>query len=374
MEEDDDNFLNGVIEFGDGRQYKVETSELHPNVDLYESHGMLSQEDEKSLSSDPVSKEERFVDDFDRSWPKAKGSPSTTGDLPLNATHMPSPTAHAHSPRDTSRVLFNERSNKLEPYTHAHRTGQGPFGGKRSSINEGSAMEHPRPTREGSHNIQVLRKPTGEFPRTRRFSSSSGGYSPASASSGHIGGHREGRRDGSDSSPRIARDQSLHSAEGHSNTRSSKGLPPVPPNAGHKSYNRQLPPHLSPTASTRRFSRDSQLYSPDAHQPGSLPPPATGHLPLQSPASTHASISPSVGPHAMLPPDAIDLDEVRKGVMHNAAERAKARRQQEEAEREAQRERARRKAAEIEEKMRAAEMEKAKQKEHENTATVVIVS
>ena len=379
MEEDDDNFLNGVIEFEDGRQYTVETSESQPIVDLYEPDGVPSQVDEKSLSFDPVSKEERFADDFDRSWPRSKGSPSLPpGDLTPIVAHLPSPTIlTAHSPRDASRVLFNERSNKLEPYNQSsHRPGQGHFSGKRLSCNEGSAVEPPRHAREGPHNVQVLRKPTaGEFP-ARRFSSSSGGYSPASAPNGHVGGHWEGRRDGPDSSPRM-RDQSFQPVEGTSSNKSRKGSmgpPPVPPGAGQKGQSRQIPPHLSPTTHARRFSRDSLLFSPEARQSGSLPSASSGHVPPQSPATTHASISPSVGSHATLPPNAVDLDEVRKDVMHNAAERAKARRQQEEAEREAQRERARRKAAEIEERMKAAEEEKAKQQGLEKTATVVIVS
>jgi len=86
MEEDSDDFLGGVIEFGDGKQYKVEAT----------------------LPSDqPVTKQDRFVDDFDRSWPKSKPSPTSS---PPQPTTPALPTPHPQ--------LFNERSNKLEPYNH----------------------------------------------------------------------------------------------------------------------------------------------------------------------------------------------------------------------------------------------------------------
>jgi hypothetical protein len=56
----------------------------------------------------------------------------------------------------------------------------------------------------------------------------------------------------------------------------------------------------------------------------------------------------------------VDLDEVRKDVMQNAAARAKERRKREEDEREKEKERARKKAAELEARMRAAETDKHK--------------
>ena len=90
MEEDSDDFLGGVIEFGDGKQYKVEAA----------------------LPSDqPVAKQDRFVDDFDRSWPKSNPSSPPQLTSPALSTR-PTSTSTPH-PR-----LFNERSNKLEPYNH----------------------------------------------------------------------------------------------------------------------------------------------------------------------------------------------------------------------------------------------------------------
>ncbi len=163
MEEDDDNFLDGVIEFGDGRQYTVNSSELE-RPDASDTQGVPSQSDDKPDPPNPVTKEERFVDDFDRSWPRSKGSPSSSAKEfsshnPRSASPKPLP---SHSPRESPRVLFNERSNRLEPYNHSHRQAQvqGPFGQKRPSLNEGNASDNLRGTREGSHNVQVLRKGT----------------------------------------------------------------------------------------------------------------------------------------------------------------------------------------------------------------------
>ncbi|KAJ7783422.1 hypothetical protein DFH07DRAFT_908018, partial [Mycena maculata] len=106
MEEDDDNFLNGVIEFGDGRQYKIESADplMDTGLPAAESTDSVpspprsrsrsrSRLDEARPSSNvPVSKEERFADDFDRSWPRSRASPSvSTRDLPTGvSTHSSS--------------------------------------------------------------------------------------------------------------------------------------------------------------------------------------------------------------------------------------------------------------------------------------------
>lgn len=360
MEEDDDNFLDGVIEFGDGRQYKVNTSDPQQPEDSANTQAAQSQGDEPSSA---VSKDERFVDDFDRSWPRSKGSPSppskeiSTSNV-RSASPKPLP---GYSPREYPRVLFNERSNRLEPYSHSsHRQGQGqgqgPFGQKRSSISDGNAPDSLRGTREGPHNIQVLRKGSGnDYPRSRRFSGSSGGY--PSASNGFGGPHREGRRDGPPPSPRMLRDQPSPFSEStiDRSRRTSMGPPPLPPNTSQRGHNRQLPPHLSPESAPRRLSsRDSQLLSPlDAPRS-----PSFTSGPPQSPSISLTSISPHKAPYASLPGNTVDMEEIRKDVMHNAAERAKARRQHEEEEREAQKERARLKAAEIEERIKS---EKAKE-------------
>jgi serine/arginine repetitive matrix protein 2 len=395
MEEDDDNFLGGVIEFGDGRQYKVEPSgrpsespPLSESVSLPNSnHLTRSRVDDVALLKNPstevpVSKEERFADDFDRSWPRSRTSPALpTRDFPPSSGQLPTsaragPTAPispvtAHSPQETSRVLFNERSNRLEPYSNARA---GPHPSKRGSHHESSisptdlksARDFP-PASPLHNNIQLLQKHgNADFPsRSRRFSGGSSG----GIGSGYSGSYQRDReqlpRDEPPNSPRISRNNRDLSEipgqdrdNGERGRRSVMGPPALPPHAlrrQSKESGRQLPPHLaeiSPSTTAPRgrlSSRDSKFPSGSSAAP---------RPPSQSPALSHASavlVSPSL-PQLSAP----DLDEVRKDVMQSAAARAKQRRQQEEEERDKEKERARRKAAEIEQRMKVADVEKAK--------------
>ncbi|KAF8971529.1 hypothetical protein BDZ97DRAFT_1786963 [Flammula alnicola] len=377
MEEDDDNFLGGVIEFGDGRQYKIESNEKQGGASPPRSGSMPRPPAGEGALKESVSSPSRNSPaSVSREFP-----PSTA---PQSASPNVSPViSHAvHSPQDSSRVLFNERSNRLEPYNQSHRPGQGPFGSKRPSHQDGPGFAEPRSAREGSHNFQVLQKPAaGDFgSRSRRFSGSSGHFNAGHAN-GFIGDrNRErdqlGRRDGPPPSPRMSRDLPPHTVDAGGwdrdfnndrGRRSAMGPPPVPSHAMQEG-GRQLPPHLSqvsPNIPTRRLpSRDSR-FSPSETSAG-LPPSTPGRLPPHSPAISHSSlslVSPVTGANIALPLSAPELDEVRKDVMHSAAERAKQRRQQEEAEREAQKERARHKAVELEEKIKAAEAEKQKETE-----------
>ncbi|EAU93442.2 hypothetical protein CC1G_04421 [Coprinopsis cinerea okayama7 len=325
MEEDDDDFLGGVVEFGDGRQYKVETVE------------------EPKEETNHV--QDRFADDFDRSWPKSRASPaSSTRDIPAppsahDASRSPafSTTGLHSSPRDGPRQLFNERSNRLEPYNHSR----------------GPMSRH----RDFGEPVRVLHKPPSEGPRSRRFSGASNGSSSALPPPSP----REfGRRDGPPPSPRMHRD--FGHAMGPTRSfggrerdgRGSMGPPPVPAHAikAAQAAGRPLPPHLT---------QGEPLSKPTLAPVNTRSP----SIPSQSPRANLAPLSAvsQQDPITPLLPPGTDVDEVRKELMKTAAERAKQRREQEEAEREAQKERARRKALEIEEKMKAAELEKAKQAE-----------
>ena len=69
MEEDDnDDFLGGVIEFGDGRQYTIQVNDPSKPDAVTRDDA----EGSTTVADVPVSKEERFVDDFDRSWPRSR--------------------------------------------------------------------------------------------------------------------------------------------------------------------------------------------------------------------------------------------------------------------------------------------------------------
>ncbi|KAF8078339.1 hypothetical protein FPV67DRAFT_1464969 [Lyophyllum atratum] len=407
MEEDDDNFLDGVIEFGDGRQYKIETtddpsanssltsdpnSSTEPRLTTSRLDDIISLKD--PAPNLPVSKEERFADDFDRSWPRSRTSPAVSRDVPLPSTHPvpshPPPTSPAlnqdmHAQQEASRVLFNERSNRLEPYSNAQRSGPGQYASKRGSWQEPSTSPtEPRSARDfsatsQSHNIQLLQKSatTEHQSRFRRFSGTSSTSGFGSGPSAHNRDRDQlPRRDGPPPSPRMLKDN-LHLSgrdrEPHvERGRRDMGPPPLPAHAMRgpsKDSGRQLPPHLAqiqpstPVAQGRRSSRDSRFGPPTS---GESNTPTSARLPSQSPALSHTSaarISPVV-PVTPLPQfTAPELDEARKDVMQTAAARAKQRRQQEEEEREKEKDRARRKAAELEERMKAAEAEKSKVQE-----------
>ena len=441
MEEDDDNFLDGVIEFGDGRQYKIQSADMPPASqlastsspprDASRSRSRLDDIAPPSTrdpnSNMPVSKEERFADDFDRSWPRSTASPanSAPGLPPSTSGHHPTAVATAvavpvspvssqpiYSPQESSRVLFNERSNRLEPYGNAHRQGQYPS--KRANQSEfsisptesRSGRDFPSPSQAPS-NVQLLQKPNSsgnsEFPaRARGLSSStSGGFGPGPSNAWSNDRQRDReppRRDGIPSSasmpllqsPRMSRDNYNpfglassssggrdrdHVGENRGRRTSTMGPPPVPLHSlrgRSKDTGRQLPPHLSqippsvPPPQRRLPSRESRFPPPPLGESPVSPVPSTSaRFPSQSPALSHASAAP-LSPAVEKPPpqlSAPELDEVRKDLMQNAAARAKQRRQQEEEEREKDKERARRKAAELEEKIRVAEAERAKLKE-----------
>lgn len=350
MEEDDDDFLGGVVEFGDGRQYKVES---------------VDGGDTTTTGAEVETVRDRFLDDFDRSWPRSGNSPQPSSkDLPVPQHDTRSPREghnglHPSSSPVESRALFNERSNRLEPYNHA-KPGP-PLNTKRGFLDGDSRQS--RDFNGTQQHVQVLHKPPGDFPsRNRRFSGASNGSAAPSMSP------RDNyfpRRDGPPPSPRMSRDGAHLMAPSTSHggrerdgaRRGAMGPPPVPPRAlkNAQETGRQLPPHLTQVPPLRREPRPEPL-TPASSKAPSLP----SHSPLLS-AAPLSAVSPVIGSMAGLPlPPGANLDEVRKDVMHNAAARAKQRREQEEAEREAQKERARKKAQELEEKMKAAALEKEK--------------
>ncbi|KAG6845642.1 hypothetical protein H0H87_005849 [Tephrocybe sp. NHM501043] len=387
MEEDDDNFLDGVIEFGDGRQYKIDTSDMENTFTstIDGRRASTSSSPTKGTAPDlPVSKEERFADDFDRSWPRSRTSPANSRDVSLPASH---PTSHlppvspatSQEQQEAARVLFNERSNRLEPYSNGQRSTQGQISSKKGNWHDSpteprSAREFP-PTPQ-SPNIQLLQKPGDQPSRFRRFSGTStgsgGGFGPVNHNRDR---DQLPRRDGPPPSPRLSKDsfgltgreREPYSERGR---RSDMGPPPIPPHATRgpsRDSGRQLPPHLSqlpataPIRQERKLSRETRFPS---HGRVSEPRET---LPTQSPVLSQTSatcLSPAV-PLTPLPLSTPEIDEARKDVMQSAAARAKQRRQQEEEEREKEKERARRKAAEIEERMKAAEAEKAIQEKVE---------
>ncbi|KAH9947689.1 hypothetical protein B0H21DRAFT_691534 [Amylocystis lapponica] len=412
MEEDDDNFLGGVIEFGDGRQYKIQptdaTQQSSPPRELPElaADGEVDSIKHSGKPDQPVRKEDRFADDFDRSWPRSR----TTAAFP----HQPReqyPTGPAsstssqslHSPQESSRVLFNERSNRLEPYSNTHpphrQVGPGPtpFLSRRGSRSD--YVVSPTESRNGrdapphphTQGVQLLQKTSGptDFRSDGPPRGDNLGHSLASPLDGSRFHDRELHRHESVPPPHAlgrTPSQSYQSRpKDHNNSpgmpvispvgsgpsdgwprRLSTMGPPPPPlpssNEFSKISGRQLPPHLSnmgPPPPPLRAAPVLEVKSPVLATNASEPPSTSlspGRPPPVSPVSSLASLSPMMSDKLLqstMP--LVDVEEVRKAAMHSAAERARLRRQQEEEEREKQKERAMKKAAELEEKMKAPE-------------------
>jgi serine/arginine repetitive matrix protein 2 len=120
MEEDSDDFLGGVIEFGDGRQYQI------PPVDVPQDSApapeTTSTVDPQSPSAaSRINKEDRFSDDFDRSWPRSAALSSNIRPRTGPPAGPSTSSSSSLSPQEASRVLFNERSNRLEPWSNNNR-------------------------------------------------------------------------------------------------------------------------------------------------------------------------------------------------------------------------------------------------------------
>ncbi|KAG8953341.1 hypothetical protein FRC04_002751 [Tulasnella sp. 424] len=390
-EGDDDNYLGEVVEFADGTQYSVPptaTAENHPSPGLLGAAlpTSLKLPPEAGENDAPIRKEDRFTDDFDRSWPKGRGSSQVADSPSTHPRELPSP-AHTHSTLHSehgdrgSRVLFNERSNRMEP---AH-----PSWGRRDS--EGpTGRRPPFPNRE--------RPPFGGRDRW-----TSGGDHPSQAPNGRP--------------PRGDRNSS------YGNRRADMPPPPPPEETawGRSSYRRQSnasqgdPPRMTSGMGSRN-RQSHQDSERDFHQsrlpsgaPSRLEPssPRTHRLPdqrsfdrpppfgsygrresvassvhksplLQSRSVTGEPVSPTMengSEVAAAPGGALDpatkgekLAALTKSEMHNAAQRARERRLKEEEERQKQQERARAKAAALaaaqeEEAAKAAEAERSRQEE-----------
>ncbi|KAI5124449.1 hypothetical protein M0805_008333 [Coniferiporia weirii] len=418
MEEDDnDDFLGGVIEFGDGRQYTIQVDDGNKVDSLTREKG------HGPSPANPVTKEERFVDDFDRSWPKARhgqgGATMHDEHVVQNDSGRHSRASEASSNISTqspaslrdgsqSRVLFNERLNRMEPYSNS-RPGPGSThaqahvvttrrsGPEAAGHVPNSRLERDAPPHSSRSQFQVLHKSTTrDFPQGQDESSRPHPFGESRRehdadtgsafvrSSGDGVHHRESRREwGSPNAslagtlpngrPPSSREHSVsrgtangassvassddHSTKLFSSTRSSQHWGHAP--SGHlKDLERQVPPHLmssraapvdhpAPETDTRRVEQHAPL--------GALSEPKEGSS-QESPSLEKGEGSwpeaivvkevPSVSPD--------DAEALRRAFLADSAERAKRRRQQEEEERAKAQERARKKAAELEEKMAVA--------------------
>ncbi|TFK57470.1 hypothetical protein OE88DRAFT_1651206 [Heliocybe sulcata] len=372
MEEDDENFLGGVIDFGDGRQYNIQPSDSSIGaVGSSQPPKAVVREEERHIEPGiavPVRKEERFVDDFDRSWPRSRPP------VLSNQSDIPPSNHPLRSPLDSSRVLFNERSNRLEPYSGHHQVQRHgspnqvhpSLSSRRSSRSDQVTSPidlhsgRDLPPHHHMQNVSLLQKPEAGSSRSRGAPGapalsptlaadrwrepvfSRGPPPPPSMARTISQGSSSARGKDHYNPPGVHGERPRDSAFEARHRRLSASHPPplpLPVASPTREAARQVPPHLVDQ------QLNDKLPSPQPISPG-LPPAVP--LPVaELPLPEASSVAPVV----------ID-DETRKAAMHSAAERARLRRQQEEEERERERERARRKAAELEEKMKALEAEK----------------
>ncbi|KAG8697630.1 hypothetical protein FRC09_007744 [Ceratobasidium sp. 395] len=373
MEDESNDFLGDVIDFGDGKTYTVPPEE-EDNV------------------TGTVSKESRFGDDYDRSWPRTRPTVPENDGAGVSkpaSQHSRHPPAHGLPPRQASgdgRVLFNERSNRLEPareHTSAHvlppassshfhgpphaHVPRNP--GRRNSALSASerprsgtlrdlpphARDPPPHVAPGASSESRARRPSDarstHSPVERRSSflhdeerprmgSTSWGRTGDEPGSAFHGMRRETSRDSRISTGErqpwgiaLQRTTSQRTAGDSSHTLE---LAAASGTAG--SHSDQVAPSLPSDNTTKR-----SLLSPSLH---------TTTLPTISspqPSPTTVSTAPNELPETSVPPvPPSALSDERDKFMKQAAERARRRRLEEEAAREEARERARKKAAELE--------------------------
>ena len=399
-EDDNDDYLGDVIDFGDGRQYTIQVNDSNASEAKQGGGDGTPQPDRdgksaaSTLSNVPVSKAERFADDFDRSWPRARhgqpGSSYHSDEAFRNkSTRSEASSTVSGSPvsaRDAnqSRVLFNERSNRMELYDGANRPPPAPGTSQyRRSGNEAwghTTLRHERdlPPHGNRPQLQLLQKSQrpGDY---ERASANRGSYGPRDRrdadyveTGSTFSKSSEGRRSRGYSNARStvsnasSHEQRPHSRErsqtrdninGHipthamSETRSQYGARRDSMHSTSGFSERELPPHMHrspqvPPAPLKPSSEDSQgrVDSSTTHMPLAQVSAVTVSAADQAPAqpTPFKDLAAST-----------DLEDLRKAFLHERAEQAKRRRQQEEEERAKAQERARKKALEIEARLAA---------------------
>ncbi|GAA5828987.1 hypothetical protein JCM11251_004089 [Rhodosporidiobolus azoricus] len=362
-DEDEDDFLDTTIEFADGTQYKIvedangaTTPAATQEDELREPGPNELALREKPLAPgevvEPPRREERFGDDYDRSWPRRDGA---AGGAP-------------------NHNLFNARLGQFEPAAAGREVKRAvdptSILSPRERRTSGGVSDLPPPTAHGHSGDSSRRR--GSFtspPRGRRPSLTSPPTRQVPLP-GAGGGRRES----------FGEQKAPLSAWGRRPSAETQ-VRPLPPHlagaGGAGGVNvRQLPPHLQ----QQQQQQQQQQPSLASQQPPSLIPPPTRQTPLSPPTqrggaplpplppSATSALSPPAAATATLadaPPAEADLEAFHHREMHAAAERAKKRREEEERERAEQKERARKKAQELEERMKKLDEEKVVKEERE---------
>ena len=296
-EDDDDD----VIDFGDGIVYPPHE---HPLLD--------------SLPHDqPVSHTDRFVEDFDRSWPRKQpvrvdsGAPSST-----NLPRRPG----------SDRVLFNASSNRLEP----------------------SLSRQPPPLVQPTKVLSKQELPSGH---------------PAGSTQRPfdrpLPPHMQSERtDGSKMFPLpmtnnfVSSNATIDRSDPTATGPSSTAIRPAW--SQHRDAERPLPPHLADRPELPPQSTAFATARSPTHALASIPPRRSFSQTVRSPvlAHPHPNEHTNGAVQAAVPQSSEEPGvDSQSAEMHTAAEKARLRRLAEEQEREAAAERARQKAKELEERL-----------------------
>lgn len=277
--------------------------------------------------------------------------------------------------RQSSRALYNDRSNRFE--AHAEKA---------------QNQLPPRPQ-------QILSRATG-FDRPSHGSDPDPSRAPTMPREGtrplppHLAGRDSGLRDVDRSSLNVPGGlrSSQHDLPPH--LRDSQSRPPQNQTSMASRPDRHFPPHLdhagdheSAPRPNRWASREKdtayvEIGTPDSGRPRTQPlsagvHPAAGQDHANASARDSPVLSPKATTSALASADVVAQDVQteptidQKDEMHEAAERARLRRQQEESEREARAERARQKAKQLEDKMKEAEAVKAPPAQPPATSPVI---
>ncbi|CAE6433409.1 unnamed protein product [Rhizoctonia solani] len=336
MEDESNDFLGEVIDFGDGKTYAV------------------PHEDAVSTSSSTFNKDSRLGNDYDRSWPRSQPPyPEPEGPNGSRLSQQ-----HGLPPRQPDgRHLFNERSNRLEPakappsttgsafhqhappYAHLPPRSVPRRNSTLSSSDRpklGHGREPPPHTRDLPPHAQPgLPSDT----RTRRPSDARSSHSPVERRSsflhdeerprmGSIGLRGRTQEDlGLGLKRETSRDSRLSGGDRRSWSRTSSHR--VPADASHH---------------TNAPGSNIILHTPEKSTTELSNVSDTARSPLQKTSALHSGSSETAGV-AVAP---VVLNEEREKFMKQAAERARRRKQEEENAREEARERAKKKAAELE--------------------------
>ena len=367
VDDEDDNFLDDVVEFGDGTQYTV-------------AHN----DEPADAPEEPPS-----THDYDRSWPQKSGGPvpphqMQSQRLPPPAPrhsfqHSTSPIADSHlhgrgpssshlptKPRageDPSRVLFNERTSRFETPGPGRGPPTGPAGG--SGMAGPGGMQRRRPSNDrpppGRGSLGFDRPPPPHVELQR-----------------HLPPHLEGRQgpppSQSSAAVHIPQPAPPPSRPAWGLARDgSRGAPAAPPATSPTAVLKDFPPPSAAGAARAPLPPQSNAFA----GAGALPPPARSarlgsFSKAPDPVVSRAggpSVSPEVATQSLPHPSLSvrrtstglaapvvapkeDVTLMQKDEMHSAAERARLRRQKEEEERMAAVERARAKAKELEERFK----------------------